>query len=272
LNSLLKRVLAWVSGTHITVLFLLLLIPLVKSCFHKEPKIIGVFTLSAPPPPLAEVEPEPVPEPEKPKPVPKVEKPVPKPPPTNAPPPKAEAKKPEPRKPAATNVPPKKAETKKPAVTNAPAAKPKTEAEKLAAIRQNNPVKRPVVKSAPAMDFSGIKSALNSASTGSGSTYGSGSGSSGGVYSPFAWYYDRVKQQMYSVWQQPAGAPVGLTATATLRVERDGTVSSKSITRRSGNMPFDQSVQNALSDTVRLPAPPADLPSRTIEIEFALSD
>jgi len=77
---------------------------------------------------------------------------------------------------------------------------------------------------------------------------------------------------MYSVWQQPAGAPVGLTASTTLRVERDGTVSSKTITRRSGNMLFDQSVQNALNDTVRLPVPPADLPSRTIEIEFALSD
>jgi TonB family protein len=92
------------------------------------------------------------------------------------------------------------------------------------------------------------------------------------MYSPFGGYYDSVKQQMYGVWQQPAGAPIGLTATATIQIERNGIVSSKSITRRSGNVPFDQSVQNALNATSQLPVPPADLPSRTIEIEFVLSD
>jgi TonB family protein len=92
------------------------------------------------------------------------------------------------------------------------------------------------------------------------------------MYSPFAGYYDSVKQQMYAVWQQPAGAPIGLTAIATIRVERNGMVSLKSITRRSGNVPFDQSVQNALNTTTQLPVPPPDLPSLTIEIEFVLSD
>ena len=92
------------------------------------------------------------------------------------------------------------------------------------------------------------------------------------MYSPFGGYYDSVKQQMYGVWQQPAGAPIGLTTTASIRVERNGTVSLKSITRRSGNALFDQSVQNALNATTQLPAPPPDLPSNTIEIEFVLSD
>ncbi len=253
------------------MLFLLLVIPWMRGCFRKEPKIIATFDLGAPPPPPPEVEPEPAPKP-KPKPEP-VKKPVPKPVVTNTPPkPKPVVTNTPPKpKPVATNPPPKKVEAKKPAVTNAP-PKPKTEAERLAAIRQNNPVKRPVVKQAPALDFSGLKSTLNSAATSAGTSYGSGSGSGGGAYSPFAWYYDRVKQQMYSVWQQPSGAPIGLTASATLRVERDGTVSSKSITRRSGNLLFDQSVQNALNSTARLPVPPSDLPSRTIEIEFALSD
>ena len=190
-----------------------------------------------------------------------------------------------------TNAPLKKAETKKPAVTNAPPkkaetnapAKPKTLEERLEAVRKGGkPVAaKPGPKPGPQLDFSGLKSALNSASTGSGSasgtgrggsTSGSGSGSGGGVYSPFGGYYDSVKQQMYGVWQQPAGAPIGLAATATIQIERNGTVSSKSLTRRSGNAPFDQSVQNALNATTQLPVPPADLPSRTIEIEFVLSD
>ncbi len=198
---------------------------------------------------------------------------IPKPVATNKPPETVKTNAPS-KKAAVTNTPPKKAETSAP-------AKPKTEAEKLAAIRQNKKVSNPNAAPAkPALDFSGLKSALNSAAagsgpasgTGSGSASGTGSGSGGGMYSPFAGYYDSVKQQMYGVWQQPAGAPIGLTAIATIRVERNGIVSLKSITRRSGNVPFDQSVQNALNATTQLPVPPPDLPSLTIEIEFVLSD
>jgi len=234
------------------VLFLMLFIPFIKGCFHPKPKIITFIDLSAEPPPP----PEPVAEPPPPKPVKKIPLPI-----TNAPPKKVETKKPEPKKPA-PKPEPKKVEPK-------PAPKPKTMEERLAEIRQNKRVTNPKttpVTSKPALDFSGLKSAFDSAAT------GSGSGSAGGTYSPFAWYYDRVKQQMYSVWQQPASAPIGLTTVATIQIGSDGTVTSKSITRRSGNLLFDQSVQNALNDTVRLPAPPPDLPSRTIEIEFALAD
>ena len=254
MNGLQKKVFTRVFGTHISVLFLLLFIPWIRGCFHPKPKeIITFIDLAAMPPPAPVIEPEPVPEPT---PVPKP-KPIPKPAITNIPPKKAEInalpKKPKPEK--------KKAEPKKPAL------KPKTLAERLAEVRRSGkPVSTPVVKSSPQLDFSGIKSALNSAST------GSGSGSDSGVYSPFAGYYDSVKRQMYSVWQQPAGAPIGLSATATIRVERDGTVSQKSIIRRSSNAPFDQSVQSALNATSRLPVPPAGLPSRNIEIEFVLSD
>lgn len=251
-------------GTHAAVLFLLLFIPWIKGCFHPKPKIITFIDMGAPPPPEIAPEPEPAP---------KVEKPVPAPPKTNAPPKKVEVKKPEPKpkpKPEPKKPEPKKAEPKKAEPKPAPKL---TEAQKLAAIRQNNKVTKPSAASAqPKLDFSGIQSALSSAASSAGSSYGSGTGSGGGSYSPFAWYYAEITKKMYAVWQQPSSAPRGLTASATIRVERDGTVSSKSITRRSGNMLFDQSVQNALSDTVQLPAPPADLPSRTIEIEFALSD
>ena len=206
---------------------------------------------------------------QKPKPKPE-KKPALKPAITNTPPPKVE-----------TNAPPKKAESKKSAVTNAP-AKPKTEAEKLADIRQSgkrvlNPNAKPGTPARSQPDFSGLRNALNSTVTGSGSgrggsSSGSGSGSGGGMYDPNAGYYDSIKQQMYAVWQQPAGAPIGLTATATIRVEHDGTVSLKLITRRSGNVQFDLSVQGALNATSRLPIPPADLPTPNIEIVFELSD
>jgi outer membrane biosynthesis protein TonB len=251
-----------------------------RGCTPKQ--TVTTVDLTGPAPaPSYEPEPEAAPEPEvktksipEPKPEPKPEKkPSLKPVITNTPPKKVE-----------TNAPPKKAEIKKPAVTNTPPKKaetnapPKTEAEKLAAIRQDKRVPNPNMKtSMPArksVDYSGLKSALNSSATtsGSGTSTGTGSGSGGGMYSPFGWYYDSVKQQMYAVWQQPAGAPIGLTVTATVRVERDGTVSLKSITRRTGNALFDQSVQNALNVTTRLPTPPVDLPDRNIEIVFELSD
>ncbi len=256
-----------------------------RGCTPKS-KDVTLVDLSGAPAPASEPEPAAAPEPEirsaeqKPKPKPELKpekKLLPKPVVTNTPPKKAETnsppKKPESKKPAVTNAAPKKAET------NAP-AKTKTEAEKLAAIRQDNRVPNPNAKAntltRPSIDYSGLRNALNSSATGSGSgpssgsSSGTGSGSAGGMYSPFAGYYDSIKQQMYAVWQQPAG--VGLRAIAAVRVERDGTVSLKSITLRSGNGAFDQSVQNALNATVRLPIPPADLPDRTISIEFLLSD
>jgi outer membrane biosynthesis protein TonB len=262
LNGLHKKVLTRVFGTHAAVLFLLLFIPWVRGCVHPKPKIITFIDLGAPPPPEIASEPEP-------EPAPKVEKPVPAPPKTNAPP-----------KTVKTNAPPKKAEPKKTEVKKAepkkadPKPAPKlTEAQRLAAIRQNNKVTKPSPAPAqPKLDFSGIQSALNSAASSAGSSYGSGTGSGGGSYSPFAWYYAEITKKMYAVWQQPSGAPKGLTASATLRIERNGAVSQKTLTRRSGNAPFDQSVQNALNATTRLPVPPADLPSRDIEIEFVLSD
>jgi TonB family protein len=288
-----KKIFGQVSIAHGTIILLAILMSSFRGCTPK-PKEIQFFDLTGAPSPAPSYEPEPeaAPEPEikakpipEPKPEPKPEKkPSLKPVVTNAPPKKVE-----------TNAPPKKAEIKKPAVTNTPSkkaetnaiAKPKTEAEKLAAIRQDKRVPNPSTKTNTSstrkpVDYSGLRSALNSSvktsgsgtstGTGTGSSTGTGSGSGGGMYSPFGWYYDSVKQQMYAVWQQPAGAPVGLTAVATVRVERNGTVSLKSITRRSGNLLFDQSVQSALNATTRLPIPPPDLPDLNIEIVFELAD
>lgn len=275
-NALANRIFRRVSITHGIVILLTILLPLAR-CARKPKDVVTFFDLAgAPPPPATSFEPKDVPEPEvkssRPEQKPTArKKPALEPVATNIPPKKAE-----PKKPAATNTPPKKAET------NAP-TKPKTEAEKLAEIRKGG--KRVVNQTVPASairrqpDLSSLRAALNSAASGSASEYGTGtaasgtgSGSGGGMYSPFAGYYDSVKQQMYAVWQQPVGAPIGLTATASIRVERNGTVSLKSITRRSGNAQFDESVQKALNATIRLPMPPPDLPDRNISIEFVLSD
>lgn len=269
-----------VSVTHGLVILLTLLLPLFRGCSPKPKDVITFIDLAGGPAPAPAPEPEsaaaPEPKPEikskpEPKPEPKPEKKLtPKPVVTNKPP---ETVK--------TNAPPKKAESKKPAVTNAP-PKAKTEAEKLAEIRNRG---KPVAASktntskappGPRLDVSGLQSTLNSMATGSGtgrggSSSGSGSGS-GGMFSPFAGYYDDIKQQMYAVWQQP-NVQRGTTATATIRVERNGAVSLKSITRRSGNSQFDQSVQNALNATTQLPPPPTDPDfDRTIDVEFVLSD
>jgi outer membrane biosynthesis protein TonB len=279
-----KKIFGQVSIAHGIIILLTILMSSFRGCTPKQTVTTWVdLSGELAPAPSYEPEPETAPEPEiktksipEPKPEPKPEKKLTsKPVITNTPPKKVE-----------TNAPPKKAEIKKPVVTNTPPKKattnappkPKTEAEKLAAMRQNNRVPNPNAKpSTPSrkpIDYSGLQSALNSSVTtsGSGASTGTGSGSGGGMYSPFGWYYDSVKQQMYAVWQQPAGAPIGLTVTATVRVERDGTVSLKSITRRTGNALFDQSVQNALNMTTRLPTPPVDLPDRNIEIVFELSD
>jgi colicin import membrane protein len=271
-----KTVFKWVTGTHLTVLALLLIVPWLKGCFHKKPKIIATFDLSAPPPP-----PEIVPEVPKPKPQPP-KKPEPEkriaPPATNTPPKQVVKKEPDKPKTEPKKTPPK-TEIKKTEITKTdtkktdpkkeePKTPPKlTEEQRLAAIRQNKKATYPNKTPAkPALDFSGLQSALSSAAS------GTGSGSGSGAYSQFAGYYAQVQQKMYQAWQQPSGSPKGLRATATIRVETDGRISSKSITRRSGNFPFDQSVQNALNDTSSLPPPPKDLPSRTIEIEFELAD
>jgi TonB family protein len=261
-----QRVFLRISGAHAGILLLMLVVPWFKGCFRPKPKEMIIFMDLAASMPAPDPVPAPVPDP-KPEPLP-APKPAPKPLPvvTNTPP------RPKPPPPAKTQPkvepkPPPKPETK-PAPPPTPAPRKETEAERLAKIRQNTPVHRPApAPSAPSLDLSGLRAALNTTATGTGSGAGGG-----GVYSPFAGYYETVKQRMYAVWQQPAGAPIGLTATAVIRVERDGSVSMKSITRRSGHPAFDQSVQNALNATVRLPAPPADLPDRNISIEFMLSN
>lgn len=83
-------------------------------------------------------------------------------------------------------------------------------------------------------------------------------------------YYGTVFARYYAVWQQPTTLPIGLSAQATIRVEKSGRISFAQITRRSGNSTFDQSVQNALNAVSSLPVPPAELAGNNITIDFVL--
>lgn len=91
-----------------------------------------------------------------------------------------------------------------------------------------------------------------------------------GSIDPFSAYDQTVLARFYAVWQQPASAPVGCSASAVIRIESDGQISSKTISRRSGNSIFDQSVQAALNAVARLPKPPEGFRKSTT-IDFVLN-
>lgn len=90
----------------------------------------------------------------------------------------------------------------------------------------------------------------------------------GGTADPHGAYYQTIFARFYAVWQVPVGAAYGLSAQGVITLGADGTLLSRKLTRPSGDAAFDQSVQKALNAIKRLPAPPADLPSRTITVEF----
>ena len=207
-----NKIFWWVFGVHAGALFLLLVIPMLRSCIHKKPKeIVQEFTIvseapsavAAPKPILPTIKPEtptpaPEPEPEKPK-----------------------------WKPAEV-IPQNKR-----------------------VIRQTTePRPQPAVQPRP--DLSELKQSLNS------------------VIDPDDAYYGVIQPRFYAVWQQPATAPYGTKATATIRISSTGQVSYRALTAPSGNTVFDQSVQTALGAVNQLPAPPKSLVNRDILIYFVL--
>jgi TonB family protein len=83
-----------------------------------------------------------------------------------------------------------------------------------------------------------------------------------------------VRQIMYEAWVQPSGlANAGNpTVAVTIRVQRDGTISTWDITRPSGNTLMDESVKKAVQSVRRLrPLPPQFIGgTRDITITFEL--
>lgn len=98
----------------------------------------------------------------------------------------------------------------------------------------------------------------------------------GGVYHPYAWYLNEVRDVMYNAWQQPGALANirGLIVTAEVRVQRDGLITARKITAPSGNALMDESVQRALEGVSRLPPLPPGFGGfyKDITIDFELTD
>jgi TonB family protein len=229
-----KRIFWWVFGTHASVIFLLLVIPFLRGCFHRKPKeVVMEIGIAAPAPPAAvrpilpsiqpepAPEPEPTPEPEKPAPVPEPEKPKPK------PEPKPEKPKWEPAE-----------------------VKPQFDRR---VIRKAPTTPRPAVQ--PRRNLSELKKTLGSVLS----------------QDPDDAYYGTIQPRFYAVWQQPASAPYGTRATATVRISSTGQATYSALTAPSGNPVFDQSVLAALRAIGRLPAPPKSLANRDITVDFIIN-
>ena len=218
-------------GTHATILFLLIVIPWIKNLLRPKPKEIVTFVEMAAAPAATVAEPAPA------KPVPEPAKPAPVPKPQ----PKKTIPKPKPK------PEPKKEEPAKPKWKPAPV------------VRQDRRVANPnaAQQQQSKVDLTRLRNVLQS--------------SPSGAVSPFASYYNLVQQRCYSVWRQPSGTPIGITAIAAIRIENSGVISSKYISKSSGNAEFDQSVQNALNAVGNLPAPPNGLPN-PVSVEFVLSN
>jgi len=105
---------------------------------------------------------------------------------------------------------------------------------------------------------------------------GAGTGGGGGIYSPFALYYNQVRAVMYEAWQQPSSliGKKGLVTTVEIRVRRDGQITAKKIATLSGNTQMDDSVTRALGAVNRLPELPAGMGGfyKDISIDFELAD
>ncbi len=89
------------------------------------------------------------------------------------------------------------------------------------------------------------------------------------------WYFDYVRSTLYDLWIQPSGvaATSGLSVEVVFRVHRDGSVSRKTITRRSGNAALDQSVQSLCDTPIRFKPLPETYRGahRDITISFSLT-
>lgn len=88
-----------------------------------------------------------------------------------------------------------------------------------------------------------------------------------------AWYYSLMHQTLYQAWEQPGSVLPGTTASARIRVRRDGTITRRDLVRRSGNSAMDDSIMRALESVSRLSPLPRDIEGahHVFTIEFELT-
>lgn len=88
-------------------------------------------------------------------------------------------------------------------------------------------------------------------------------------------YFNHVHERMYAVWQQPSQLKnlPGLRSEVSITVAPDGRLTSRTLTRSSGNALMDRSVMDAVNSIKALRALPAGYrKSVDIQILFEISD
>ncbi len=88
-----------------------------------------------------------------------------------------------------------------------------------------------------------------------------------------AWYYSLIHETLFRAWEQPGSVLPGTTATARIRVQRDGSITRRDLVRRSGNSAMDDSVMRALESVSRLRPLPREVQGahHDFTIEFELT-
>ncbi|MCC7519309.1 MAG: TonB C-terminal domain-containing protein [Verrucomicrobiae bacterium] len=226
--------------------------------------------LPAPPEPVPEPVPEPAPEPEEPPP----------PAPPEAPPPKPTPKPPKPDAIAENPVPkpPPKKETPKPRPSRS-----------RVVLQTNRVVRLPRAPSAPSGRAASAKASRPAPSTDIGydpqafarrlltrmrgseglvtakGATGTGTGGAGQP-NPFAWYFNRIFQEMYAAWQPPFGLEEGRVSRVLIRIEKNGTISKVSLAAPSGDSAMDDSALAAAHRVKKLPPLPEGLGGAFAEI------
>ena len=79
---------------------------------------------------------------------------------------------------------------------------------------------------------------------------------------------------MREAWEQPGGlSSAGLVPQVRIRVQRDGTITSRELSRKTGNSILDSSVMKAVNSVSRLKPLPPDVPGsyKDITIDFELT-
>lgn len=223
-----KKTLLITTAVHFAVVLFLVIAPLLARLIRppKPPEMITFIDLQAMPP--APPPPEPRPEPVPPEPEPEIEEPKPSPIPEKPP----DKPKPEPPK---IKVNTNRIVRKVDAPPKPSPQQPKLTQEQIRKLLEAN------IKFSP-------------------------SGTPSANFSDLSLYYATVRDAMYGAWQQPSAAARGMRAEASIRVQRNGAVTQRRISRSSGSKLMDDSVLAALNAVARLRPLPADVRDDHLDI------
>ena len=254
MTDLFRRILTRTTIGHIVGAILFLAMPFITRLVAREQPVEDIMFVdlmsAAPSIPLSALEPD-EPEQKEEQPEEKVAEPVPEPEPE----PKELIQIPDKKKPDE-----KKKETSKIKVSTNKITKAKSKA--------NDKSKKPALTQAE------IRQLLASGIPMGPGGGGQGVGTTSGEVSALSWYYALVRAQMYEAWDQPGGlSGAGLVTQVRIRVQRDGTITSRELARRSGNSLMDDSVMKAVNAVSRLKPLPPDVPGsyKDITIDFELA-